>query len=261
MNITQTEKTKLYDALALFQNAFRTYLVKSLKDQYGDNWLNNFKESLLSQQVNNLERSLQNNPEPERSVDFQHFKSFALRNKDLIRNDFGNKTNDLPTWLGEIVEVRNKIAHFDEISKDEATKAWIHLRAIARMIGENEIEREILDLEKIKFSQKITTVKQISDNESVFIKSAVSHHPRLSLKIIGGNHHRIMNTGLHGSIWIVKRRDDYRTETTGETSNLMNPLIFNHFGENQSENKKGYKAWFLQTKEDVEKVIEMYSRL
>ena len=150
MNINQNEKTKLYDALALFQNAFRSYIVKLLRGKYGDDWLSKFKGMLYSQQLENWERNLQSSSSPESSIDFQHFKSFALNSKDLTRNDFGNKTNDLPTWLGEIVEVRNKIAHFDEISRDEAIKAWINLRTISRIIGEGDLEREISNLEESK---------------------------------------------------------------------------------------------------------------
>ncbi|HEY8396212.1 MAG TPA: Swt1 family HEPN domain-containing protein [Bacilli bacterium] len=164
MIINQSEKTNLYNALAMFQNAFRSYIVETLKNNYGDNWLSKFKDSLSPQKLNNWEINLKNGSDPERSIDFQHFKSFALKNKDLIRNQFGNKTNDLPTWLGEILEVRNKIAHFDEISQDESMKAWIHLRTISRMLGEVELEQKILHLQTNKPPEK--ALSQLDDPRS-----------------------------------------------------------------------------------------------
>jgi hypothetical protein len=72
MNITQDEKTKLYEALGLFQNAFRSYLVRLLEENIGDNWSNKFKDSLSPRQLEDWEKALQSNSSPERLVDFQH---------------------------------------------------------------------------------------------------------------------------------------------------------------------------------------------
>ncbi len=45
--------------------------------------------------------------------------------------------------MNEIADVRHKIAHFSEIDEDEAAKAWIHMKAIAKLLRMDELEVEI----------------------------------------------------------------------------------------------------------------------
>ncbi|HBR57661.1 MAG TPA: hypothetical protein DEA22_09355 [Blastocatellia bacterium] len=157
MFINQTEKEKLFKGLGIFQNIFRQYIVSVLTKRFGNDWTNAFLESVSPQQNANLVKSLENDVSLEKLIDFQHFKSFAIKNKELTRGDLGAKTNDLPTWLGEIAAVRHRLAHFDEIESDDATKAWIHLRTIARLIGKSDVEEELLNLEKGKILETTPT--------------------------------------------------------------------------------------------------------
>jgi len=75
------------------------------------------------------------------------------------------------------------------------------------------------------------------------IKSAVDAQPELSLKLNKGEHHRIMKTGWHGSLWIVKTaRRGFRVETTGDIGTNLNSEIRNFLGrDNDREATKGYK--------------------
>lgn len=159
MFIDQTEKEKLYKGLGIFQSIFRNYIISVLSLKFGNNWTNAFLESLSPQQKENLVKSLPKVVNPETLIDFQHFKPFAIKNKDLIRGNFGVKTNDLPTWLGEIAEVRHRVAHFGEIETDDATMAWIHLRTITRLIGKSNAEKELFNLEKGNFLPKTPNTK------------------------------------------------------------------------------------------------------
>jgi hypothetical protein len=97
-------------------------------------------------------------------------------------------------------------------------------------------------------------------NES--IKSAVAAQPDLKLKLNKGEHHRIMKTGWHGSLWIFKtERRGYRVETTGSVGTRLNPEIRNVLGRDyDQETVKGYKIWFVDTAEDVKKIIDIYGR-
>jgi hypothetical protein len=95
------------------------------------------------------------------------------------------------------------------------------------------------------------------------IKSAIDAQSELSLKLTEGDHHRIMKTGWHGSLWIFKtERRGYRIETTGSVGTHLNPKIKNFLGRDyDQETVKGYKVWFVETVGKVEKIIEIYGQI
>jgi hypothetical protein len=95
------------------------------------------------------------------------------------------------------------------------------------------------------------------------IKSAVDKHSQLSLKLNKGEHHRIMKTGWHGSLWIYKTENrGYRVETTGSVGEHLNPEIRNFLGRDYDRiTVKGYKIWFVDTANEVRKIIDIYSRI
>ena len=147
--ISKSERSKLYTALDNFTEAFRPYIVETLTKAEGEKWPAKYVECLTFDQKENWNNSLKRGSSPVVLIDFHHWKSFAIRNKELLKEDFGRKVGDLPNWLSEIADVRHKIAHFNnDIEDDEATKAWIHMRAIAKAIKMTELEVELLKLEK-----------------------------------------------------------------------------------------------------------------
>lgn len=95
------------------------------------------------------------------------------------------------------------------------------------------------------------------------IKSAVDAQSELSLKLNKGEHHRIMKTGWHGSLWIYKtERRGYRVETTGSVGTHLNPAIKNFLGRDYDhETVKGYKIWFVDTVGEVKKIIDLYGQI
>jgi len=101
------------------------------------------------------------------------------------------------------------------------------------------------------------------ENILEFIESAVKKQPKLNLKPNKGGHHRIINTGWYGSLWIVKTATNgFRVETTGTVGTSLNPEIRNFLGrENERESVKGYKIWFVENPSDVEKIIGIYGKL
>jgi len=147
--ISKSERSKLYTALDNFIEAFRPYIVSALQKTEGDKWAAKYVECLSYEQKENWNNSLRTGSNPVVLIDFHHWRSFAIKNKDILKEDFGRKVGDLPNWLGEIADVRHKIAHFNnDIEEDEATKAWIHMRSIAKAIKMTELESELQKLEK-----------------------------------------------------------------------------------------------------------------
>ena len=98
-------------------------------------------------------------------------------------------------------------------------------------------------------------------NES--IKSAVEAQSELSLQLNKHDHHRIKKTGWHGSLWIFKtEKRGYRVETTGSVGESLNPEIKNFLGKDHDRTTvKGYKLWFVDTADEVKKIIEIYGRI
>ncbi len=161
MNINQSEKDNLYKALGLFLEAFRPFIVSVLMRKAGADWVGEFEHTLSPPQLDNWNEGLRNGTPPEALIDFHHFKYFAIKNKELLKADFGKKVNDLPNWLNEIADVRHKIAHFKEIDEDEAAKAWIHMKSIAKLLKMDELEEEIVKLREGKSSEQKSKAKQI----------------------------------------------------------------------------------------------------
>ncbi|AEI50619.1 DUF499 domain-containing protein [Runella slithyformis] len=155
MNSTQLQRENLTKALVVFIEAFRPYIVSVLLNEYGETWPAEYANTvLLPDQRAKWNEGLRSGSTAMGLLDYPHFKHFAIKYKNLIRQDFEKKTGDLPNWLGEIYETRNRIAHYNEqIETDEATKTWIHMRTIARILKMTELEEELKKLEESSGSE------------------------------------------------------------------------------------------------------------
>ena len=159
------DKEKLAKAYAIFIEGIRAYLVALLYENEGDKWPAKFAECLTFDQKEFWNRGLKAGTLPEAMIDYHHLKSFAIKNRELFKNDFQKKAGDLPNWFGEIASVRHDLNHYKPvIDEDEATKAWIHMRTIAKTIGMTELEEE---LKKIQSSgEQITPTLAVSKQTS-----------------------------------------------------------------------------------------------
>ncbi|MBP6872709.1 MAG: ATP-binding protein [Bacteroidales bacterium] len=146
MNLNQTEKDNLGKGLGLFIEAFRPYIVSILQPEAGEKWPGWFFDCLNPGQKEAWNQGIKAGTKPEALIDFHHLKSFAIRYKELLKEDFEKKTGDLPNMLGAISEARNKFAHFQEIDRDESTLAWIHMIAIAKILKMQDLEHELESL-------------------------------------------------------------------------------------------------------------------
>jgi hypothetical protein len=95
------------------------------------------------------------------------------------------------------------------------------------------------------------------------IVTAVAKQPELSLKINKGDHYRIMKSGWYGSLWIYKtERRGFRVEPTGSVGTHLNLQIKQFLGRDYDQvTVKGYKIWFVDTPDEVRKIIEIYGRI
>ncbi len=167
MNITQLQRDNLSKALSFFIEAFRPYIVSILQNKFGETWPADYAQTvLLPEQKMKWDEALRNGSKPMGLLDYPHFKHFAIKYKEQLKADFGRKTGDLPNWLGEIYEVRNKVAHYnDAIEEDEATKTWIHMRTIARLLKMSELEEELNNLEAAKEQKSLVKTEVINASQ------------------------------------------------------------------------------------------------
>jgi predicted AAA+ superfamily ATPase len=161
------DKEKLAKAYAIFIEGIRAYIVTLLMENEGDKWPARFAECLTYDQKDFWNQGLKNGTSPEAMIDYHHLKSFSIKNKDLLKNDFQRKVGDVPNWFGEIASVRHDLNHYKPIiDEDEATKAWIHMRTIAKSTGMSELEDE---LKKIQ-----NNTEQITSTPSISLQSKTS---------------------------------------------------------------------------------------
>jgi hypothetical protein len=151
MALNQTQKDNLYKGLGLFLEAMRPYAVSVLMKEAGEKWPVWFVEALNAQQQENWKIGLRQGTDPEALIDFHYLKPFALKYKELLRKDFGSKDmHNVPTWFGEIADVRHQIAHFREVEEDQATNTWIKMIQIARALSMDELVAELTKLREAR---------------------------------------------------------------------------------------------------------------
>lgn len=122
MSINKKLKHQLQDSGELFLKGLRLYISRKMKDQLGHDWPIIYKESLLPGHQKDWDKGLMEGKDPIDLIDWGHLKHFTLQNKIYFKDDFGRMANRLPTWMEEIVDVRNNWAHTADIDLDDAIR-------------------------------------------------------------------------------------------------------------------------------------------
>lgn len=145
--MTRSEKD-LLDALDLFINELRGYIVSLLSKNFQVEWSERFRDALSPVQQMNWDKSINEKISPIDLIDFQYLKSFSIKYKTLFQPQFGKKSNSLPTWFGEIADVRNHLTHFTALKESDAIKGWIHMITIAEILKIGELEAKLYQIHK-----------------------------------------------------------------------------------------------------------------
>ena len=91
-----------------------------------------------------------------------------------------------------------------------------------------------------------------------FIKILVTSYPNLEFKPNQGED-RVRKSGSKGSLWIKKRYDGFRLQTTSKVASILDKEIERLHG-NPIGEQKGYKYWHIDDSRVVEKIIEILGR-
>jgi hypothetical protein len=149
-------KQDLIGALELFIKEMRCYIVSLLSQNFEAKWSDKFREILPLKQQMNWDKGLNGGISPNDLIDFHYLNSFSIGYKGLLQPQFGKKTNSLPTWFGEIAEVRNSLTHFTALNESDATKGWIHMISIAQILCLTDLEES---LKKIRLSSESVNIE------------------------------------------------------------------------------------------------------
>ena len=140
-------KEKTGKALDIFLEAFRNYIVTKITGMVGnDKWPEAYRAGLSVKNKEFWDRDLATGEIPKNLIDWGHLRFFAIDYKSEIRSDFGRKTNSLPTWIDEIVDIRIDWAHSKGLKKEDVDRALGNMIRIFQILKMPDVEEKIRDL-------------------------------------------------------------------------------------------------------------------
>ncbi len=175
MTTNQLQQDNLFKAFGLFIEAFRPYVVSTLMKEAGDKWPAWFVEALYPAQRETWNMGLKAGTLPEALIDYPYLKSFVLKYKDLVKVDFGKENNKLATRLETIYDVRNKLAHFTDISEDEFSETLLNMKSISRSLKMDDLEAELTLLQEIKQPVQVTLASPHSNELLPWFRVVTPH--------------------------------------------------------------------------------------
>lgn len=213
--------SKIYDRLGQFQSAFRQYVINRL-----------VQSGIDPKQVAASEADCQNLP-----LEFNELKNIVLRNKELFRKDFGTKVNNLPTWLDDLREIRNKVAHYSEITVEDRNLAEILISKISNLVNLTDSPLKTSQTRSQNASRKLLVADSVLD-------SILQRYPEFQVKKSLTEYRVYRADGTRkGSIWIMPQRSGYALVTTGKAQRLDSEIERLTGQQGKERPDRPYKRW------------------
>lgn len=144
-------KDNLHQALGLFIEGIRFYIVSLLEKEAGNKWPDLYYDALSDKQKEGWDLNIKNGTEPINLIDYHNLGTFAIKYKRLLRKDFGRDANNLSAWFNLLSEVRNAENHYNHnIDEIKIEQAYNHMIVIARSLEMKDLEEELLALKEGK---------------------------------------------------------------------------------------------------------------
>lgn len=235
---------QLYRLIGEFQDHFREYLVGKLDSRTIDYELQRSRESV-----------------GRRKLELASYKQLVLSNKSVFLDDFGKKTHNLPTWLDDLLEIRNKVAHYDAISAEDKDEAVRLIKKISELAGlDTSYLNDRPRLEKLEGKPQ-TRQEPTSLVQAPELDALVSEMPKLSSKPTKAEY-RVFRDGVgRGSLWIAKQTGGYRVVTTG-VANSLKPEIERSTGKKALTMRDRDHLWWKGLSiENVRSVLKAFQKL
>lgn len=153
-NISSEQKEKLGTALNNTTDVLRLEVRNAMFKEHGNLWDQECREALYDSQITTWDAQIQQGVSPESCLDFGNIGTIMVRNKKAFKVRYGNKANDMVTWLKELREVRNKWAHGHDISDDEWQNSIMTMLKVAQAMGSQALEDDLRLLQGVPAVQQ-----------------------------------------------------------------------------------------------------------
>lgn len=224
--------TSLHSIIGEFQEHYRLYL----NDRLGKEILDDLTKKKVS---------IRGGSEQLEIADFAYI---ARNYKKYLEDDFGDKIHRLSTWFDELKDVRNKVAHYAELSREDKT---IALTLIGRINDLAKLKR--YSMPKPEVIQRTSTLKQMTDHE---LETAIKAIPLLTLEVKQAEF-RVYREGQRGSIWIANQKCGYKIVTTGDTHFLDTYIVRLTGVPGKERSDRNHKEWRCLTLAAVGEVCKI----
>lgn len=153
-NMTDREKIDIRDALDVFIIHFRKFILYQLEEKHGNLWEPIFRDSLYNRQDNSKQINWVKTVKKfgvdaaKEKIDFPHLERFVNKNKEIFKPFFQFNINQIPSWINQIVNVRNNISHtnYHAIRPDDLDLTWIFIQRIAEGIDDQELLIKLISI-------------------------------------------------------------------------------------------------------------------
>ena len=209
----------LFIAMGVFLKEVRGVFHSMLLTEYGEKWNEKYSETFNPEKKREWNNQISNGELPKNLIDFGNLVIFseAHRNSRFFKRKFPRFNRSIATYFKDIVDTRNKLMHFlildtimvetafnhmikisnilnlddlvkeleilkkEEESLDEAEKAYLHMKDIAKKLDMDELENDIRQLKNDSFKE-LNTAKEssISTTNDKRNKPETSKRPKLS---------------------------------------------------------------------------------
>ncbi|MGL1937137.1 MAG: DUF499 domain-containing protein [Fibrobacterales bacterium] len=242
--MSEYKSENLHKALGDFVEAMRLYVYTLLSKEHGDNWVSVYIKTLSPKQISDWEKGVTNGSTPSALVDFHNLRGFALGCKDILRNDFGRDANNLPTWLGDIAEVRHKCNHYQQLDDLDFQNAYVNMLKISKQLKMDELEVRLTHYQKGESNKPIKADTPKKDvNNFAMLPWFKNIEPHLDIKN-GALDESIFAANL-GEVAIGNGREIYQNHTiffqktffTEGLKNIIKRVVKGLNGGEESENR------------------------
>lgn len=172
MNINKKLQRDLQDAGEQFIRGLRVYISRKMNDSLGSDWSIVYRKGLLPGQQKEWDRGLMEGKDLVELIDWGHLKHFTLQSKNYFREDFGRMTNRLPTWIEEIVDVRNDWAHTHDIDQDDAIRMLGNMIRILQYIKMEDLAGLLKKTRMDFYPEKLYRVSQAASPQEMVVEDA-----------------------------------------------------------------------------------------
>ncbi|WBM74551.1 ATP-binding protein [Saprospira grandis] len=185
--INKGQRDHLFSAMTEFLHAIRVYIVDRMERSYADRWLIEYGASLYESHQEKIIEQLRAGATQASVIDFPHLKSWSLRQKELLSEDFGRMTPKLPTYFSDICDLRNDLAHFSDIDENAYQEGYLNMIKIIQALKKEEVVRKLEALRKAGDEESEKEAEDEAVVLQVVEKQKLEHGERLAIRPWFGN--------------------------------------------------------------------------